>query len=134
METNKVYFVECPNCAKHSTEVNDYWNDNNELFICDCGHPMYDGWEDEEVESDGELAEEPAKIKAKLSHGVDYGFTGKQVTGLIVIGQSVEGIEVDPAYFFHAEKVDKIKNGQKGFLFSYDIGYRECLTRYPEIV
>jgi len=72
-------------------------------------------------------------IKAKLSHGVDHGFTGKQVTGLIVIGQSVEGIEVDPAHFFHAEKVEKIKRGGKGFLFSYDIGYWECLKRYPEI-
>jgi len=72
-------------------------------------------------------------IKAKLSHGVDHGFTREQVTGLIVIGQSVEGIEVDPAHFFHAEKVEKIKRGGKGFLFSYDIGYRECLKRYPEI-
>jgi hypothetical protein len=315
-DLGEVYFVECSNCEKHSTEVNDYWNDDDELFICDCGHPMFDGWEDEKKEKekqeikdqfkthcegdnngdsflssqfsdwvevklnystaifddnyetvtvegyiprlavferDGKLlsawgdahefdktnvkededemwledvrgiwtfsikkamsfqednpiyefeeidadeinetepeeTEKPteeaaieyhvkcdncgkifnttkiiidnieagteacpncgvtgclvkfqptegtAKIKAKLSHGVDHGFTGKQAIGLIVIGISVNGIEVDPAHFFHAEKVEKIRQGQKGFLFSYDIGYRECLKRYPEIV
>jgi hypothetical protein len=47
-DLGEVYFVECSNCGKHSTEVNDYWNDDDELFICDCGHPMFDGWEDEE--------------------------------------------------------------------------------------
>jgi DNA-directed RNA polymerase subunit RPC12/RpoP len=179
-DLGEVYFVECSNCGKHSTEVNDYWNDDDELFICDCGHPMFDGWEDEEpgepteeaaieyhvkcdncgkifnttkiiidnIEAGTEACpncgvtgclvkfqptEGTAKIKAKLSHGVDHGFTGKQAIGLIVIGVSVNGIEVDPAHFFHAEKVEKIRQGQKGFLFSYDIGYRKCLERYPEI-
>ena len=74
-----------------------------------------------------------AVISAKLSHGIDHGFTGAQATGCIVIGQSVNGTEINPTVFFKTAKVNKMKTGQKGFLFSYDIGYRECLERYPEI-
>jgi hypothetical protein len=51
-DLGEVYFVECSNCGKHSTEVNDYWNDDDEIFICDCEHPMFDGWEDEEPEEE----------------------------------------------------------------------------------
>jgi hypothetical protein len=58
-DVGEVYFVECSFCGKHSTEVNDYWNDDDELFICDCGHPMFDGWEDEEPEEPTEKTEKP---------------------------------------------------------------------------
>jgi hypothetical protein len=44
-ENNNTYYVNCPFCGEHSTDVNDYWDDTEERFICECGTIMEDGWE-----------------------------------------------------------------------------------------
>lgn len=70
------------------------------------------------------------KTRAKLSEGIDHGLKGRYTGSCIIFSQHEKGIEVTPDFFFNEKGIKKLKAGKKLFLFSFDIGYRECLVKY----
>ena len=73
-------------------------------------------------------------VNAIIGSACDFGIRGQNATkSCIRFSINKSGIQVDPGHFFHESGLGQLIKGKSLFLFSDDIGYRECLERYPKI-